>query len=90
MTTAEEDEHPPEEAFDTGALAQLYGRPGRRKPVPLLLALGVPGDHRRFAQSGMDPRDQLSARTREHDGQAVVSAARGQPTPQRLSLRIRS
>jgi hypothetical protein len=58
---AEEDQDAAEEALDAGALASFRGGPGRRQPVPLLLALGVPWDHSRGAQHGVDPGNEAQA-----------------------------
>ena len=55
----EENQDAAEETFDTGALAQLLGRPCGWEAVPPFLALGVPGDNRRGAQHRVNPGDQV-------------------------------
>ena len=58
---AEEQENAAEEAFDTGALAQLLLRPGGRQAGAILEALGIEGDDGGGADDGVDPGDERGA-----------------------------
>jgi hypothetical protein len=59
--SAEQSEDTTEEALNGGAFAQIVGRPSRRQAGPILLSLGIPGDHGYRAQRGVDPRDQAQS-----------------------------
>jgi hypothetical protein len=56
---AKEDQHPPEEALNGGAFAQLVGGPRGRQAIALLLALGISGDHRLRPEHLVDPGSEL-------------------------------
>jgi hypothetical protein len=58
---SKEEEDAPEEAFNTGAFAQLVCCPGWWQAGPVLVSFGIPRDDSDGSQGGVDPGDEAQA-----------------------------